>query len=94
MIQNQHVSSSYVNIIYSALKFLCVNTLQRTWDMQEIPRSKKPKKLPVILAPSELTQLFNTISNPKHRAMLMTMYGAGLRASEVVHLRVMILTVS
>jgi integrase/recombinase XerD len=88
MINNQHVSRSYVNIIYSALKFLYVNTLQRTWDMQEIPRSKKPKKLPVILAPSELTQLFNAISNPKHKALLMTMYGAGLRASEVVNLRV------
>lgn len=88
MISNQHVSRSYVNIIYSALKFLYVNTLHRAWDMQEIPRSKKPKKLPVILAPSELTQLFNAVCNPKNKALLMTMYGAGLRASEVVQLRI------
>lgn len=88
MINNQHASSSYINVIYSALKFLYVNTLHQQWDLQEIPRSKKPKKLPVILAPSELARLFNAISNPKHIAILMTMYGAGLRASEVVNLRV------
>lgn len=88
MIKDQHVSSSYINVIYSALKFLYVNTLHQPWDLHEIPRSKKPKKLPVILAPSELAQLFNVISNPKHKALLMTMYGAGLRASEVVNLRI------
>jgi integrase/recombinase XerD len=88
MIKNQHVSSSYINVIYSAIKFLYVNTLHQPWDLLEIPRSKKPKRLPVILAPTELAQLFNVISNPKHRALLMTMYGAGLRASEVVNLRV------
>jgi integrase/recombinase XerD len=88
MINDQQVSRSYINIIYSALKFLYVNTLHQTWDMQEIPRSKKPKRLPIILAPSELTRLFNTVSNPKHKALLMTMYGAGLRASEVVNLQI------
>lgn len=87
LVSVQHASSSYVNIIYSALKFLYVNTLHQMWDIQDIPRSKKPKRLPIILAPSELTKLFNAVTNPKHKALLMTMYGAGLRASEVVNLR-------
>ena len=88
MIKNRNVSRSYINVIYSALKFLYVDTLHQPWDLQAIPRSKKAKKLPIILAPSELTQLFNVISNPKHKAIFMTMYGAGLRASEVVHLQI------
>ena len=41
LIREKQVSSSYVNSVYSALKFFFVKTLGRPWDMSEIPRVKK-----------------------------------------------------
>lgn len=88
LITTMKVSHSYISTAYSALKFFYETTLRRDWNMKEIPRSKKPKKLPVILSPSEIQDIFESISNPKHKAILMTTYGGGLRASEVAHLKV------
>jgi integrase/recombinase XerD len=83
-----NAGNSTVDIAYSALKFLYEFTLSRQWDMKQIPRTKKPKKLPIILAPSEINSLFQAAKNPKHKALLMTIYGAGLRTSEATHLKV------
>ena len=86
-LSNNQTSDSYIKMIYSALKFLYETTLGRAWDIQRIPRSKIQKKLPILLAPSELNDLFHAAVNPKHRALLMTIYGAGLRASEAARLQ-------
>ena len=40
----EQASSSYINIVYSALRFLYETTLERTWDLKKIPRTKKEKK--------------------------------------------------
>ena len=56
--------------------------------MQDIVCAKKPRTLPVVLSLDELTRFFAAITNLKHRAILMTAYAAGLRLSEVTHLRV------
>ena len=53
-----------------------------------VPGAKQPSKLPEILNHDELARLFTVASNPKHRALLMTAYGVGLRASELTRLRV------
>jgi len=88
LIQEKHVSSSYVNGVYSALKFFYGTTLQREWELAKIPRSKKDKKLPVTLSQSEIQQIFNVVQNIKHKAILMTIYAAGLRVSEAANLKV------
>ncbi|MCC5910029.1 MAG: site-specific integrase [Clostridiaceae bacterium] len=88
LITVKKVSHSYVKTVYSALKFFYEVTLQREWSMKEIPRSKKPKKLPVVLSKPELNDLFNAVTNLKHRAILVTIYAAGLRISEAVNLKV------
>lgn len=80
-------SASYVNALYSALKFLYETTLQREWNNFKIPRVKQGKKLPVILHEEEVSTLLNSISNIKHKAILMTIYGGGLRVSEVSNLK-------
>lgn len=84
----QNKSQSYVTGAYSALKFFYENVLQRTWDMNHIPRVKKDKRLPLVLDTSEVRRLFEVTKNLKHRTILMTTYAAGLRVSEVVNLKV------
>ena len=52
-----------------------------------IPAPKKPQTLPVVLSPEEVLQFLGGVSSTKHRAILTTCYAAGLRISEVVHLK-------
>ena len=56
--------------------------------VEQIPYQRTGSKLPEILSPQEVSALLQATSNLKHRALLMTMYAAGLRVAEVTHLRV------
>lgn len=53
----------------------------------EIKRPRKDKKLPVVLSKEEIAQILSTVDNIKHKAILMLVYSAGLRVSEVVKLK-------
>jgi integrase/recombinase XerD len=77
-----------VLIAVAALRFLYTVTLKKTWDVDDtIPAPKKPQRLPVVLSPDEVLQFLECVPGPKHRAILTTCYAAGLRISEVIHLR-------
>lgn len=84
----KHVSWSLFNQTVCALRFLYRITLQKDWAIEHIPFPRRERKLPVVLSLSEVAQFFQAIGHLKHRAILMTAYAAGLRTSEVVHLRV------
>jgi site-specific recombinase XerD len=71
----------------SALRFFYLNTLGRDPRQFVLPTLRPGHRLPEILSPEEIVRLFTAVSNPKHRALLMTTYGAGLRVSEVVNLK-------
>ncbi len=88
LITEKQISTSHINVIHSALKFFFTTTLQRQWNNIKIPRAKSPKKLPIVLDGSEIKQLLDVTVNPKHRAILMTTYAAGLRVSETANLKV------
>jgi site-specific recombinase XerD len=79
--------SSYIQAI-CALRFFYQNTLHRRIDIDRIPLPRYEKKLPIILSKAEVKALLEAPQNVKHRAMLATMYGAGLRVSEVASLKV------
>lgn len=55
----------------------------------EFVRSKKPRRLPVVLTPSEVARLFDQIHSPTHRLMANMLYGSGMRLMECVRLRVL-----
>jgi integrase/recombinase XerD len=57
-------------------------------ERRRLPLPKKPLKLPIILSLGEITRFFGSIASLKQRTILMTAYAAGLRVSEVVHLKV------
>src|ERR1700733_6994737 len=79
--------STYIQAI-CALRFFYQNTLHRRIEIDRIPLPRYEKKLPVILSKAEVKALLEAPRNLKHRAMLATMYGAGLRVSEVANLKV------
>jgi integrase/recombinase XerD len=88
LMEEKKASQSVVVQSYSALKFLFEKTLQRQWNAQRIPRSKQRKKLPGVLSKQEVESILSATRNLKHRAILMTIYSAGLRVSEATRLKV------
>jgi integrase/recombinase XerD len=88
LVQEKHVSWSVFNQTVAALRFLYEVTLDRAGVMVRIRCPKQPKRLPIVLSLDEMARFFAAVIGIKHRAILMTAYGAGLRHSEVVALRV------
>lgn len=86
--EQQHVSWSVLNVAVCALRFLYRVTLHKDWAVEHIPFTRRPRKLPVVLSPTEVSRFLESIANLKHRTILTTAYAAGLRTSEVAHLRV------
>jgi site-specific recombinase XerD len=82
------LSAASIGIATSALRFLYKVTLKQNWAPDEIPMPKKPFKLPVVLSPEEVMHFLDCIDSIKHKTILMTAYAAGLRVSEVTHLKV------
>jgi integrase/recombinase XerD len=70
------------------LRFFYRVTLNRPEAELCLPVPKQPSRLPEILSREEIRRLFEATMNLKHRALLMATYSAGLRVSEVVHLKV------
>jgi len=79
--------SSYIQAV-GGLRFFYSNTLNRKIEIERIPLPKYEKKLPVILSKEEVKALLEAPKNLGHRAILATMYGAGLRVSEAAKLNV------
>ena len=63
-------------------------TLSEPDKLKKITYINKPRKLPVVLSREEMAQLINAAGNLKHKAALSVAYGSGLRASEVVSLKI------
>jgi site-specific recombinase XerD len=85
--EQKEVSTSSLNIAINALKFYYGEVLKREF-MYEIKRPKKDKKLPIVLSREEVKKVFSSITNLKHKAILMLTYSAGLRVGEVVRLKI------
>lgn len=76
------------NATVTALRFFFEITLGRRGVTDHLPSVRQPRKLPVVLSPDEVARLLGAAPNLKYKAALSIAYGAGLRASEVVSLKV------
>lgn len=87
LIKDRCLAWSSLNVAFSAMR--CFYTQILKWDETRfhIPPRSRQKKRPRILSIQETHRLLCVVTNPKHRALLMTVYGAGLRVSEVVRLK-------
>ena len=79
-------SGNTINVYINALKFLLQEVLAKR-VLWRVKFSKKAKTLPVVLTQEEVVLLISSIENKKHKLIIELMYGAGLRVSEVVNLK-------
>jgi site-specific recombinase XerD len=80
-------SATAMNTAVSALRFFFGVTLGRDDAQVGMTTVREPRKLPVVLSPEEVARLLDAAPGLKYRAALSVAYGAGLRASEVVSLK-------
>jgi len=76
------------NRIMTGVRFLFRVTLRRLDLAAEIYHIREPQKIPLVISPDETRRLLAVASNLKVRTLLSLGYGCGLRASEVVRLKV------
>ena len=84
----RQASPSTRRVYLAALRFFYRVTMERPTVVVHIPFPRVPQPLPDILSPAEIAQRLALTRSLKHRAILMTAYGAGLRVSEICALRV------
>jgi len=71
----------------NALKFYYEQVLKKEKLFWEIPRPKKAGQLPKVFSQDDIAAIINSVTNKKHKVMLMLAYSAGLRVSEVVEIK-------
>jgi integrase/recombinase XerD len=77
-----------VNQTVSTLRFFFKVTLGRPDLVERTAFVREPRKLPVVLSPEEVVRLLDAAPGLKYKAALSVAYGAGLRVSEVVALKI------
>jgi site-specific recombinase XerD len=85
--RSNRASATTMNAAVSALRFLFGVTLGRGDAQAGMTTVREPRRLPVVLSPEEVARLLDAAPGLKYRAALSVAYGAGLRASEVVSLK-------
>ncbi len=88
LLDDRKLSASTQKGNIAALKFFFGKTLKRPEVMRSFSMPKVSSKLPEILSGSEVARLINKIYAIKHKAIIATTYGAGLRISEVCSLQI------
>ena len=86
-IKEEKISATATNGRINAIKFYFEKVLKQERRVYDLPRPKKPNKLPNILSEDEVYRLLAALENIKHRAILYLAYSAGFRISEVVNLK-------
>ena len=81
-------SSIMLNAAITALRFFFGVTLERPDALAKMNPVREPRTLPVVLSREEVARLIEAAGTPKYQAVLSVAYGAGLRASEVVNLKI------
>src|SRR5438445_11582821 len=79
----QKLSPGTVTNHLCALRFLYIQTLKRPWSIADTPYPKKRYRLPTILSQEEVAQLIDAAPTPFYRTILMTLYGTGVRRTEI-----------
>ena len=80
-------SRSYQNQSINAIKFYLEHVLRQDRQYFDLERPKKVQKLPEVLSLEDIQRILKCTTNTKHKALLATLYSAGLRIGELLNLR-------
>ncbi len=86
LIESKKISISQQNQRINAIKFYYEKLLGKEKQYYKLYRPKKEHKLPKILSKNEIKRIFDVTNNLKHKCILMLIYSAGLRRSELLNL--------
>ncbi|OQX50853.1 hypothetical protein B5M47_02840 [candidate division CPR3 bacterium 4484_211] len=76
-----------INQYHASLKLIFTKIYKIPFNFN-IPYAKRGKKLPIVLSRNEIHRILNSIKNEKHKLLIALAYGAGLRVSEIVALKI------
>jgi len=88
LVKDFNVSWTLFNQMVCALRFYFQKVRACAWPIKHIPFQRRQKNLPTVLTRSEVSKLLSAASNPKHYALLATLYSTGIRISELCHLQI------
>jgi len=88
LIKEKKYSYSSQKQLLGAIKKFYLECLRRDINLKVIYPSRSPSELPDILSKQEIKALLKATKNIKHKAILATIYGLGLRISELINLKV------
>ena len=88
LLREGKLAPASVRVSVHAVHFLFTQVLQRPLEHCVIRYPKKPQRIPELLSRSDVQRILSHCRNTKQQTMLATCYGAGLRVSELVQLRV------
>ena len=88
LVNKRKISTSYQNQSINAIKFYYERVLGGKRKIYLIERPRKEKYLPEVLSEEEVAAILKSITNIKHKALIMTIYSGGLRISELINLKV------
>lgn len=83
-LHNKGHTNITLNVVISAMKFI----FEINGKHLDLKRPKKEKHLPSVFSKDEVKRLINSLKNPKHKLILKTIYGLGLRVSELSNLKI------
>jgi site-specific recombinase XerD len=88
LVQERGLCGASCRLHLNGLRFLYLQVLHRDEFDVPIAFPKKAQRIPELLTRSEVWQIIHACANGKHRMMLLTCYGCGLRVGELVRLKV------
>ena len=88
LIEREEISASYQSQAISAIKFLFERVIKNPQLLEDLPRPRRGRHLPVVMSRKAAENILNAVGNLKHQTLLVLMYAAGLRVGEVVRLKI------
>ncbi len=85
--KNKGQSSQTINLYLNAIKYF-YRDIMKSLTAIDLKFAKTSKKLPVVLSRAEIGSIINSALNQKHKLIISLSYGAGLRVSEAVNLKI------
>jgi len=86
---NYNLSATFQNQTISALKQFYSRLYRKNIDIKDMERPRKGRPLPKVIPVEIVREMLSSITNPKHKLALSTIYGLGLRRSELLNLQLL-----